>query len=126
MVCAALKPDTTSICERMNSKMRGKMLTSTTNDNNSRTHLAIGTIIESGNECKGVVCGEKTLKNRNRARWERMWSDFVCARRRLRLEKLSTIIYRGLVQAGVNTTPKAVVIPQVVRSLVTGDARICR
>jgi len=49
--------------------MRGRIPTSTTNDNNTWSHLAIGTMIESGNEFKGVVCGEKTLKNRNRVRW---------------------------------------------------------
>lgn len=46
----------------------------------------------------------------------RMWSGFVCARHRLRLEKRSTI-YRGLVQAGVNAAPNAFVIPWVVKSV---------
>ena len=96
----------------------GKMLTSTTNDNNSWCHLAIGTMIESGNECKGVLYGERTLKNRNTARMGRMWSGFVWARRHLTLEKLSTN-YRGLVQAGVNTTPKASAVLRVVKSAET-------
>jgi hypothetical protein len=71
MVCAALKPDTASIFELMDSKNAGKLLTSTTNDNNSWSHLAIGTMIESDNEFKGDIHGEKTLKNRNRVRWGR-------------------------------------------------------
>ncbi len=103
------------MCEQTNSKSAGELLTSTTNDNNSWSHLAIGTMIESGYEWNEVVCGEMTLSNRNRAKWGRMWSAFVCARRHLTLEKLSTN-YRGLVSAGVNTTPKAFVVPRVVKS----------
>lgn len=53
-------------------------------------------MIESGNECKGVVCGE-VLKNRNRERWERMWSDFVCARR---LPETGETLHNNLPRSG--------------------------